>query len=129
MSIRAVGLRLAIFFGVLILTLLPGPIGMAIPTEATIVRWFAGYAWMWQLMATLPVGIARIPFDGQIWFANTSELVAVMFWLLVGAATALVLQRLRPIAFAAAALVVVLGSGLGAHLLLDAFGYAMFVRP
>jgi hypothetical protein len=75
------------------------------------------------------VGIARIPFDGEIYFANTSELVAGMFWLLVGLTAAIVMHRMRIAYFAAISFIVILASGLGAHLVMAAFGYAMFMRP
>jgi hypothetical protein len=129
MSMRPIGVRLALFIGVLVLTLLPGLIVAASPIGLDGILGFLGYVWMWQILATLPVGIARVPFDGEIYFANSSEFVAVTFWLLVGLAAAVALRRLRMAYFAAAAFFVILGSGLGVHLILSAFGYAMFMRP
>jgi hypothetical protein len=121
--------RLVMFLGVLVLTLLPGLVAGGLPVELDGALALLGYAWLWQILATLPVGIARIPFDGQLYFENTSELVALGFWLLVGLGTAVTLRRLRPAYYAAASLIVILGSGLGAHLLLAACGYAMYMAP
>jgi hypothetical protein len=129
MNGRAIGMRLALFSGVLVLTLLPGLIVAVLPIELDGIAGLLGYAWMWQILATLPTGISRVPFDGAIYFANTSEFVAVTFWLLVGIAAAVALHRLRLTHFAAISLIVILCSGLGAHLILAAFGYAMFLRP
>jgi hypothetical protein len=126
---RPIGVRLALFIGVLVLTLLPGLIVAASPIGLDGILGFLGYVWMWQILATLPVGIARVPFDGEIYFANTSELVAAGFWLLVGLVAATALHRMRFAYFAAASFIVILCSGLGAHLILGAFGYAMFMRP
>jgi hypothetical protein len=98
---RPIGVRLALFIGVLVLTLLPGLIVAASPIELDGILGFLGYAWMWQILATLPVGIARVPFDGEIYFANTSELVAAGFWLLVGLVAATALHRMRFAYFAA----------------------------
>jgi len=129
MSVRNTALRLGLFAGVLILTLLPGLIAGGLPIELDGVMAPLGFAWLWLALATLPVGIARLPFDGNLYFEHTSELVALGFWLLVGLGAAVTLQRLRPALFAAVSLVVILCSGVGAHLLLGAFGYAMYMAP
>ena len=129
MTVRATAVRLAVFCGVLVLTLLPGPIGLALSGNFGSIAWLVDIAWRWQLIATLPAGIARVPFAGEILFENTSGSIAVAFWLLVGIATAAALQRLRLAWFAAAALAVILASGIGAHLLLEALGYAMYILP
>lgn len=129
MNVRVIGLRLAVFLGVLVLTLIPGPVGMAIPAETGILNWIVGPAWLWQIMATLPVGIARVPYDGTIYFANSSQLLALVFWLLIGVATAVALRRVRLSYFAGISLALILVCGVGAHLLLSVFGYAMFMRP
>lgn len=129
MNVGAIGVRLIVFMGVLLVSLLPGPAGMALPVEHEFMRSLAGLAWLWQIMATLPVGIARVPYDGTIYFASSSKFVALLFWLLIGVATATTLRRLRLLHFAGIALAVILVCGLGVHLLLDVFGYAMFMRP
>lgn len=119
--------RWLVFTGALVLSLMPALLGLTVlPQLAELPRFFNA-AWKWQILATAPAGFARIPFDGTVWLGDSGLIVSLGAWGLAGLAWSFTLLSLRFRSFVLLALPLVLVTGLLAHLLLYALGFAAYV--
>lgn len=118
--------RWFVFAAAFALTLVPGAVLLiALPRLAEVPR-LLELAWVWLLMALPTSGFVRIDFDGQVWLAGSSWLLALVFWACAGLAFAFALRRVRLAVCLLVSVPVVVATGLLANFLLSLIGLSSF---